>query len=135
MLDVGFWELLLVSVIALIFIGPEKLPGTIRTIALMVGRFRRSLTNLRNEFESEIGADEIRQQLHNEAIMESLRDTKSEIDSAIAETKRTIHDVTHPLSQPLSDPDTTQARDVGDETNASGGSTTGEQDSRAGSGP
>ena len=135
MLDVGFWELLLVSVIALIFIGPEKLPGTIRTIALMVGRFRRSLTNLRNEFENEIGADEIRQQLHNEAIMESLRDTKSEIDSAIAETNLTIHDVTHPLSQPLSDTDTTPAREDGDETNASGGSTTGEQDSRARSGP
>ena len=113
MLDVGFWELLLVSVIALIFIGPEKLPGTIRTIALMVGRFRRSLTNLRNEFENEIGADEIRQQLHNEAIMESLRETKSEIDSAIEETQRTIHDVTHPLSKPAepSVPDTPATKD------------------------
>lgn len=98
MLDVGFWELLLVSVIALIFIGPEKLPGTIRTVALMVGRFRRSLANLRMEFENEIGADEIRQQLHNEAIMDSLKETKSELDNAIAETERTIRDVTHPLA-------------------------------------
>ena len=100
MLDVGFWELLLVSVIALIFIGPEKLPGTIRTVALMVGRFRQSLANLRMEFENEIGADEIRQQLHNEAVMNSLKETRSEIDNTIAETKRTIHDVTHPLATP-----------------------------------
>ena len=58
MLDIGFWELLLVSVIALIFIGPEKLPEAIRTVTLWVGRFRRSLTNLRNEIENEIGADD-----------------------------------------------------------------------------
>ena len=114
MLDVGFWELLLVSIIALIFIGPEKLPGTIRTIALMVGRFRRSLANLRMEFENEIGADEIRQQLHNEAIMESLKETKSEIDNAIAETERTIRDVTHPLAAaaPVSADMTPEAADT-----------------------
>ena len=103
MRDVGFWELLLVSVIALIFIGPEKLPGTIRTVALMVGRFRRSLANLRMEFENEIGADEIRQQLHNEAVMNSLKETRSELDNTIAETKRTIHNVTHPLATPSPD--------------------------------
>ena len=64
MLDIGFPELVLISIVALLVIGPEKLPETIRTISLWVGRFQRSFTNIRKEIEDEIGADEIRQQLH-----------------------------------------------------------------------
>ena len=66
MFDIGFPELLLISVVALVVIGPEKLPETVRTVALWIGRLKRSLSNIRLELENEIGADEIRQQLHNE---------------------------------------------------------------------
>ena len=97
MFDIGFPELLIVSVVALLVIGPEKLPETIRSLSLWIGRFRRSLSNLRMEIENEIGADEIRQQLHNESIMQSLKETKTEIDVAIRETENTLRDMTHPL--------------------------------------
>ena len=83
MFDIGFPELMLISVVALVVIGPEKLPETVRTIALWIGRFKRSLSNIRMELENEIGADEIRQQLHNENIMKELSDTKSELEDII----------------------------------------------------
>ena len=41
MFDIGFPELLLISVVALLVIGPEKLPDTIRTVSLWVGRIQR----------------------------------------------------------------------------------------------
>ena len=77
MFEIGFWELSLIGVIALLVIGPERLPETVRTISLWVGRFRRSMTSLKQELEREIGADEIRQQLHNEAIMQELEEAKA----------------------------------------------------------
>ena len=97
MFDIGFPELMLISVVALVVIGPEKLPETVRTIALWIGRFKRSLSNIRMELENEIGADEIRQQLHNENIMKELSDTKSELEDIIQHADSTISDATNAL--------------------------------------
>lgn len=72
MFDVSFFELLVIGVVALVVIGPEKLPGAIRTCALWIGRMKRILAESRTEFEKHIGADEIRRELHNEQIMASL---------------------------------------------------------------
>lgn len=91
MFDIGFPELVVVSVIALLVIGPEKLPETIRTLSLWVGRVQRSFTSIRREIESEIGADEIRQQLHNEDIMKELEETKNTLQQAGQDVRTTIN--------------------------------------------
>ena len=72
MFDIGFMEMLVVAVIALLVLGPERLPGAIRTVSLTVGRIKRGFSEVRNQVEREIGADEIRQQLHNERILAEL---------------------------------------------------------------
>ncbi|HMW48047.1 MAG TPA: Sec-independent protein translocase protein TatB [Cellvibrionaceae bacterium] len=77
MFDVSFFELLVIGVVALVVIGPEKLPGAIRTCALWIGRMKRILAESRSEFEKHIGADEIRRELHNEQIMASLEKLKA----------------------------------------------------------
>ncbi|MCL7462777.1 Sec-independent protein translocase protein TatB [Pseudomonas sp. NW5] len=69
MFDIGFSELLLVALVALLVLGPERLPGAARTAGLWIGRIRRSFAAIRSEVEREIGADEIRRQLHNENIL------------------------------------------------------------------
>ena len=68
----GFTELLSIAVIGLVVIGPKRLPEAIRNVALFIGRLRRMMSSARTEFEKEFGVDEIRQQLHNEQIMEKL---------------------------------------------------------------
>lgn len=83
MFDIGFPELILVSIVALLVIGPDKLPGTVRTMMLWIGRIKNGFSNVKKELEQEIGADEIRQQLHNESIMKELAKTRSQIDEAI----------------------------------------------------
>ena len=90
MFDIGFPELLLISVVALLVIGPEKLPDTIRTVSLWVGRIQRSFRNLRREIETEIGADEIRSQLHNESIMQDLEAAKNTVQDVQQEVQNTI---------------------------------------------
>jgi sec-independent protein translocase protein TatB len=69
MFDVGFTELLLVALVALVVLGPERLPGAARTAGLWIGRLKRSFAAIKSEVEREIGADEIRRQLHNENIL------------------------------------------------------------------
>lgn len=73
MFDIGFTELLLVAIVALLVLGPERLPQALRTLGLWIGRMRRSFNAVRDEIEREIGMDDIRRQLHNEAVMEELR--------------------------------------------------------------
>jgi sec-independent protein translocase protein TatB len=69
MFGISFSELLLVGLVALLVLGPERLPGAARTAGLWVGRLKRSFNAIKQEVEREIGADDIRRQLHNEHIL------------------------------------------------------------------
>lgn len=66
MFDIGFAELLIIGVVGLLVIGPERLPGTIRTVSVWVNKFRRSFNEIR---------DEVRQELHNDEVMQELKKT------------------------------------------------------------
>ncbi len=77
MFDNGFSELLLVGIVALVVLGPDRLPGAVRTAGLWIGRIKRSFSAIKAEVEREIGADEIRRQLHNEQILELEREMKA----------------------------------------------------------
>ncbi|MGE6794069.1 sec-independent protein translocase protein TatB [Pseudomonas guineae] len=74
MFDIGFTELLLVGIVALLVLGPDRLPGAVRTAGLWIGRIKRSFSAIKAEVEREIGADEIRRQLHNEQILDLERE-------------------------------------------------------------
>ena len=76
MFGISFSELLLVGLVALLVLGPERLPGAARTAGLWVGRLKRSFNAIKQEVEREIGADEIRRQLHNEHIMSMEEEAK-----------------------------------------------------------
>ena len=88
MFDIGFFELLLICVVALLVLGPDKMPGAVKTIALWIGRLRRNFNNIRREIEQEVGADEIRRQLRNEAIMEKFNSTRNQVNESIQSIKK-----------------------------------------------
>lgn len=83
MFDIGFAELLVIGLVALVVIGPNRLPETIRTLALWLGRARRTYSQFRRDLEQEIGADEIRRELHNEEIMAQLRETQQQLQQSV----------------------------------------------------
>ena len=87
---VGFFELLLIGVVALLVLGPEKLPGAIRTGSLWVGRARRSFNKVKSEIEQQLNADEIRRQLHNESILADLDDAKKQAKALADDTGRDL---------------------------------------------
>jgi sec-independent protein translocase protein TatB len=88
MFSIGFLELLVVGIVALVVLGPERLPGAIRTASLWIGRLRRSFNSIKADIEKEIGADEIRRQLRNEEIMEKFRNTQSHVQNSISAIKK-----------------------------------------------
>ena len=76
MFGISFSELLLVGLIALLVLGPERLPGAARTAGLWIGRLKRSFNTIKQEVEREIGADDIRRQLHSEHILSMEREAQ-----------------------------------------------------------
>ena len=90
MFDIGFGELLVCAIIALLVLGPERLPTAVRTASLWIGRIRRQFHEIRTEVEREIGADEIRAQLRNEAIMDELRQSREALESSARELRADV---------------------------------------------
>ncbi|MBK3471818.1 Sec-independent protein translocase subunit TatB [Pseudomonas carnis] len=93
MFGISFSELLLVGLVALLVLGPERLPGAARTAGLWIGRLKRSFNAIKQEVEREIGADEIRRQLHNEHIL-SLEQEARKILSPVQEPAKPVTPVT-----------------------------------------
>jgi sec-independent protein translocase protein TatB len=93
MFDVSFSELVLILVVGLIVFGPEKLPEVVRTTGLWIGKLRRSFNNIRSEIEREVGVEELRRDLHNQAIMDSLKGVQDDLRGAQQEIERLPYDV------------------------------------------
>ena len=93
MFNIGSFEVLLICVIALLVLGPERLPGAIRTAGLWIGRFRRSFYKVKSEIERELNADEVRQRLHNESILADLEAAKESVEGAARETQASIDEI------------------------------------------
>jgi sec-independent protein translocase protein TatB len=80
----GLFEMLIIAVVALLVVGPERMPETVRGAAMTLGRLKRMFNSTKEEFEKQIGADDIRLELHNEQIMDNLKKMEAdfaEIDS------------------------------------------------------
>jgi sec-independent protein translocase protein TatB len=61
MFDMGFTEMMLIGIVALVVIGPERLPGVARTAGKYFGRLKRFMTSVKADVEQELRADELRQ--------------------------------------------------------------------------
>ena len=82
MFDVGFWELAIIAVIALLVIGPERLPKAARTAGLWVGRARRMVTDVKADIDREIREGDLAEL---KKAGEELKKTQSAVESAGAQ--------------------------------------------------
>ena len=87
MFDFGMWEIAIIFVITLIVVGPEKMPALARKAGLYVGKFRKFVSKIKNDINSEIEAEELKEQLSvkNEELL--LLPTLDEAKSGIDEIK------------------------------------------------
>ena len=73
MFDIGFWELTMIAVIALLVIGPDKLPGVARTAGKWVGRARRFVGDVKSDIDRELKQEEIRKALAEDAGLDEIK--------------------------------------------------------------
>lgn len=92
MFDVGFWEILLILILALVVIGPERLPGAARKAGYFVGKARRYIEGVRSEVESELDVNEFKSMLHNQEVQ--INELQEQIKSGVNDVKSDVSDAT-----------------------------------------
>ncbi|SLJ85797.1 Sec-independent protein translocase protein TatB [Psychrobacter sp. DAB_AL43B] len=99
MFDIGFSELLLFGVIALIVLGPEKLPQAARTAGQWYAKIRRTVSTLQSEIEAELDLAETRQQMQKE--LAKIRQTEAEMRREMAEMRGSMQEFESSQNQHL----------------------------------
>lgn len=106
MFDIGFWELAIIMIVALLVIGPERLPGLARKAGYWLGRGRRFVSSVKADIDREIAADELRRVLKEQSessgiheIMEQTKETVDETRASLRETKRQVEQAEAELEQ------------------------------------
>jgi len=84
MFDIGFWELSLIVIVALVVVGPERLPKLIRVTGLWLGRANASLQSIRSEISRELRAEELKQALNKTVDLPDLEQTISPKENSIS---------------------------------------------------
>nr|VFK52785.1 MAG: sec-independent protein translocase protein TatB [Candidatus Kentron sp. TUN]VFK53380.1 MAG: sec-independent protein translocase protein TatB [Candidatus Kentron sp. TUN]VFK56880.1 MAG: sec-independent protein translocase protein TatB [Candidatus Kentron sp. TUN] len=90
MFDIGFWELAIIAIIALLILGPDRLPEFARTTGLWIRKTRLFLSGIKNDIDRELRAEDLKRMIKPREL--------DEIHEIIEETRTTITDTTNHLS-------------------------------------
>ena len=96
MFDIGFSEIVVIAVVALIVIGPERLPKAARTLGHLFGRLQRYVNDVKSDINREIELDELRK-LQKE-VQTAAADLKSSVESAAQGVESSVRDVERDLN-------------------------------------
>ncbi|BAZ92782.1 hypothetical protein TspCOW1_23620 [Thiohalobacter sp. COW1] len=97
MFDIGFWELGLLMIIALLVIGPERLPKVARTVGLLLGKARGVVRTVKADVQRELAAEELKQTLAKQADSNPLHEIIEETGSVARDAKSSIDEATSSL--------------------------------------
>ena len=95
MFDIGFWELLVIGVIALLVLGPERLPGAIRSTSRTIRNIKNMATGFRQEVEQQLRIQELHENL-KKAEEQQLKNLSPEIQQSVDELKSAAESVNRP---------------------------------------
>jgi sec-independent protein translocase protein TatB len=73
--DIGFWELLLIAIVALLVVGPERLPKLVREVGMWIGHAKASFQSIRNEISRELDEQELREALNEQIEFNELEES------------------------------------------------------------
>ena len=90
MFEIGFLELALLCVIALLVVGPSRLPGLVRTVGVWVGRAQRLVSQVRADIEREVRADELRKAAKEYSPTAVISDVKKEVEDLANEVSKPV---------------------------------------------
>jgi sec-independent protein translocase protein TatB len=98
MFDIGFSELLVIAVVALLVIGPEKLPKVARTAGVMFGRLQRYVNDVKADIQREIELDELRK------LRSQFEDAARSVEESVGEVDKQMRAVGDDLNRSIGDP-------------------------------
>lgn len=83
MLDIGFLELMLIGIVGLLVLGPERLPRAARTAGMWIGKIKRTVSGMQREISAQLEAEELRQKLNEQQkkLDDSLKKAKQDVES------------------------------------------------------
>jgi sec-independent protein translocase protein TatB len=93
MFDVGFSEMIVVAIIALIVLGPEKLPKVARTVGHLLGRMQRYVNDVKADINREIELDELRK------LQQSMQETARSIEQTVTQNVNSVESELNKVSQ------------------------------------
>jgi len=97
MFDVSFTELMLIGVVALVVIGPERLPKVARTVGHLLGRAQRYVSDVKSDIQREIDLDEInklKKQMDDasHSLQASMREASASLQEPLAEARDSLNE-------------------------------------------
>ncbi|WP_218311748.1 Sec-independent protein translocase protein TatB [Alteromonas antoniana] len=98
MFDIGFWELLVIGVLALLILGPERLPGAMRSTIKMVRSVRNTASGFKQEVEHQLRVHELHENL-KKAEQQGLKDLTPELKQSVDELKDAAKSVQQPYKK------------------------------------
>ena len=102
MFDIGFWELVLISVVGLVVLGPERLPVAIRSVSKFVGQAKSMANSVKDELSHELKVQELQENLRKAEKM-GMEDLSPDLQASVDELKQAAADVQRPYAKPESD--------------------------------
>lgn len=96
MFEIGFWELVMIGVVALIIVGPERLPGLARTAGLWLGKARRMVAEVKADVDRELHLEELKQSLRQQTGLQEVQDLADRVKSARREIQEELEDLGPP---------------------------------------
>lgn len=111
MFDVGFQEIVLISIIALLVIGPERLPSVARSVGLWVGKMQRFVAGVKSDIASELKTEELRSLINNQE--DQIRELKQIVNEARSDLERNAKTASDSLAEGM-DGAVKQVKDAAD---------------------
>ena len=99
MFDIGFFEILVIGVLALLVLGPERLPGAIRSTLNTVRSVRNMASGFKQEVEHQLRVHELHENL-KKAEQQGLKDLSPELKDSVDELKKAAESVQEPYKKP-----------------------------------
>lgn len=100
MFDIGFWEIVVIAVVALFVVGPERFPGMIRKVGYWMGQFRRMASAIKDEFGQEVDKAERLQALLEEQKQIVERNAKIDLTQPAVKPKSQSGEESKPEASP-----------------------------------
>ncbi|MDF4257468.1 Sec-independent protein translocase protein TatB [Vibrio parahaemolyticus] len=97
MFDIGFWELVLISVVSLVVLGPERLPHAIRSVSRFIGAAKNMANSVKDELSHELKVQELQENLRKAEQM-GMEDLSPELKSSVEELKKAAQSVNRPYA-------------------------------------